>query len=36
MSSSNRDAIEESQKKKMKGTHSSYKVEWLKDPDLKG
>ena len=36
MSSSGRDNNEASQKKKLSGTHSNFKLEWLRDPDLKG
>jgi len=30
------DTDEANLKKRWSGTHSNYKVEWLKDPDLKG
>jgi len=36
MSSSGRDNNEASQKNKLSGAHSNFKVEWLRDPDLKG
>jgi len=35
MSSSGRDTYE-ARPKTFKGTHSNFKVEWLRDPDLKG
>ena len=28
--------MKEVQRKRWSGTHSNYKVEWLKDPDFKG
>jgi len=38
MSSNDRatnEAIKQTQTKRLSGTHSNFKVEWLKDPDLK-
>jgi len=31
----NRDINEASPKKRLSGTHNNFKVEWLKDPDIK-
>jgi len=28
--------MKETQRTKLSGTHSNFKVEWLRDPDLKG
>jgi len=36
MSSSGKDTNEASPKKKISGKHSNFRVEWLRDPDLKG
>jgi len=36
MSSSDRDTNEASLRKSLSGTYSNFKVEWLKDPNLKG